>query len=127
MHFDIRHGDKVDSTIILTALGMDLEGNKNEPRVVKEGAAMNPEPALRGGSTRGGFCAAQMPSLNPIGSWHELLLCHVPKVHEFPQSFVAVRLNKLICLVMLKRKLPPKAQIRAINAYQSREQSLDPV
>jgi putative transposase len=28
VHFSIRHGDKVDSTIILTALGVDLEGNK---------------------------------------------------------------------------------------------------
>jgi putative transposase len=28
VHFDIRHGDKVDATIILTALGVDLEGHK---------------------------------------------------------------------------------------------------
>jgi putative transposase len=28
VHFSIRHGDKVDSTIILTALGVDLTGNK---------------------------------------------------------------------------------------------------
>ncbi len=28
VHFSIRHGKKADSTIILTALGMDLEGNK---------------------------------------------------------------------------------------------------
>ncbi len=28
VHFDIRHGDQVDSTIILTVLGVDLEGNK---------------------------------------------------------------------------------------------------
>jgi len=28
IHFSIRHGDKADSTIILTALGVDLEGNK---------------------------------------------------------------------------------------------------
>jgi putative transposase len=28
VHFSIRHGDKVDSTIILTALGVDLEGHK---------------------------------------------------------------------------------------------------
>lgn len=28
VHFDIRHGDQVDSTMILTALGVDLEGNK---------------------------------------------------------------------------------------------------
>ncbi len=28
MHFSIRHGDKADSTIILTALGVDLAGNK---------------------------------------------------------------------------------------------------
>jgi putative transposase len=28
VHFDIRHGDKADSTIILTALGVDLAGNK---------------------------------------------------------------------------------------------------
>jgi len=28
IHFSIRHGDKVDSTIILTALGVDLAGNK---------------------------------------------------------------------------------------------------
>ncbi len=28
VHFSIRHGDKADSTIILTALGVDLEGNK---------------------------------------------------------------------------------------------------
>lgn len=28
IHFSIRHGDKADSTIILTALGVDLTGNK---------------------------------------------------------------------------------------------------
>ncbi len=28
IHLSIRHGDKVDSTIILTALGVDLSGNK---------------------------------------------------------------------------------------------------
>jgi putative transposase len=28
IHFTIRHGDKADSTIILTALAVDLEGNK---------------------------------------------------------------------------------------------------
>src|SRR5260221_5953797 len=28
IHFSFRHGDKADSTIILTALGVDLEGNK---------------------------------------------------------------------------------------------------
>src|SRR6266568_4590650 len=28
VHFSIRHGDKADSTIILTALGVDLAGNK---------------------------------------------------------------------------------------------------
>jgi len=28
VHFSIRHGDKADSTIILTALGVDMEGNK---------------------------------------------------------------------------------------------------
>jgi putative transposase len=28
MHFSIRHGEKADSTIILTALGVDLAGNK---------------------------------------------------------------------------------------------------
>jgi putative transposase len=28
VHFSIRHGDKVDSTIILAALGVDLSGNK---------------------------------------------------------------------------------------------------
>lgn len=28
IHFRVRHGDKVDSTIILTALAVDLEGNK---------------------------------------------------------------------------------------------------
>src|SRR6266702_2212387 len=28
IHFSIRHGNKADSTIILTALGVDLEGNK---------------------------------------------------------------------------------------------------
>src|SRR5205807_4851878 len=28
VHFSIRHGDKADSTMILTALGVDLEGNK---------------------------------------------------------------------------------------------------
>ena len=28
MHFSIRHGEKADSTIILTALGVDLEGHK---------------------------------------------------------------------------------------------------
>jgi transposase-like protein len=28
VHFSIRHGDRADSTIILTALGVDLEGNK---------------------------------------------------------------------------------------------------
>jgi putative transposase len=28
VHFSIRHGDKADSTLILTALGVDLKGNK---------------------------------------------------------------------------------------------------
>lgn len=28
VHFSIRHGEKADPTIILTALGVDLEGNK---------------------------------------------------------------------------------------------------
>jgi transposase-like protein len=28
IHFSIRHGDQADSTLILTALGVDLEGNK---------------------------------------------------------------------------------------------------
>jgi len=28
IHFRVRHGTKTDSTIILTALGVDLEGNK---------------------------------------------------------------------------------------------------
>jgi transposase-like protein len=28
IHFNVRHGDKVDSTIILTALGADMAGNK---------------------------------------------------------------------------------------------------
>ncbi len=28
MHFSFRHGDKADSTIILTAWGVDLQGNK---------------------------------------------------------------------------------------------------
>src|SRR5204863_6382261 len=28
VHFSIRHGDKADSTLILTALGVDLNGNK---------------------------------------------------------------------------------------------------
>jgi putative transposase len=28
VHFSIRHGEKTDSTIILTALGVDLEGHK---------------------------------------------------------------------------------------------------
>ncbi len=28
VHFSIRHGEKVDATIILTALGVDLQGNK---------------------------------------------------------------------------------------------------
>jgi len=28
VHFNVRHGDQADSTIILTALGVDLEGNK---------------------------------------------------------------------------------------------------
>jgi putative transposase len=28
VHFTVRHGDKTDSTILLTALGVDLEGNK---------------------------------------------------------------------------------------------------
>jgi putative transposase len=28
VHFNVRHGDQTDSTIILTALGVDLEGNK---------------------------------------------------------------------------------------------------
>jgi putative transposase len=28
VHFSIRHGDKADATIILTALAVDLEGNK---------------------------------------------------------------------------------------------------
>jgi putative transposase len=29
IHFSVRHGDQTDSTIILTALGVDLEGNKD--------------------------------------------------------------------------------------------------
>jgi putative transposase len=29
IHFTIRHGTQTDSTIILTALGVDLEGNKD--------------------------------------------------------------------------------------------------
>ncbi len=29
IHFTIRHGGKTDSTLILTALGVDLEGNKD--------------------------------------------------------------------------------------------------
>ena len=28
VHFSVRHGEQTDSTIILTALGVDLEGNK---------------------------------------------------------------------------------------------------
>jgi putative transposase len=28
VHFDIRHGDQADSTLILTAFGVDMEGNK---------------------------------------------------------------------------------------------------
>ena len=28
VHFSIRHGDKADSTVILTALAVDLQGNK---------------------------------------------------------------------------------------------------
>ena len=28
VHFTVRHGDQTDSTILLTALGVDLEGNK---------------------------------------------------------------------------------------------------
>ncbi len=28
IHFDVRHGDRVDSTMILTALGVDLDGKK---------------------------------------------------------------------------------------------------
>ena len=28
VHFTIRHGDQADSTILLTVLGVDLEGNK---------------------------------------------------------------------------------------------------
>jgi putative transposase len=28
IHFSVRHGDKADSTMVLTALGVDLEGNK---------------------------------------------------------------------------------------------------
>jgi putative transposase len=28
VHFSIRHGEKADATIILTALGVDLQGNK---------------------------------------------------------------------------------------------------
>jgi len=28
IHFSVRHGDQVDSTVILTALGVDLAGNK---------------------------------------------------------------------------------------------------
>jgi putative transposase len=29
IHFTVRHGEKTDSTLILTALGVDLEGNKD--------------------------------------------------------------------------------------------------
>jgi putative transposase len=28
VHFSVRHGDQADSTVILTALGVDLAGNK---------------------------------------------------------------------------------------------------
>jgi putative transposase len=28
IHFSVRHGDQADSTVILTALGVDLAGNK---------------------------------------------------------------------------------------------------
>jgi transposase-like protein len=28
VYFTVRHGDKTDSTVLLTALGVDLEGNK---------------------------------------------------------------------------------------------------
>jgi transposase-like protein len=28
VHFRVRHGSQTDSTIILTALGVDLDGNK---------------------------------------------------------------------------------------------------
>ena len=30
IHFTVRHGEQTDSTILLTALGVDLEGNKIE-------------------------------------------------------------------------------------------------
>jgi putative transposase len=29
VHFSVRHGDQIDATILLTALGVDLEGNKD--------------------------------------------------------------------------------------------------
>jgi putative transposase len=29
VHFSVRHGEKTDATILLTALGVDLEGNKD--------------------------------------------------------------------------------------------------
>jgi len=31
IHFDVRHGDQVDAIMILTALGVDLAGNKEVP------------------------------------------------------------------------------------------------
>jgi hypothetical protein len=34
IHFNIRHGDKADSTIILTALGVDLRGTKEEEKTL---------------------------------------------------------------------------------------------
>jgi hypothetical protein len=56
---------------------------------------------------------------------YELLPRHVPKVHKFPQGFVALHYNKLICLVVLKRRITRKAQIRAVNMQQLRQNSFD--
>ncbi len=57
VHFSIRHGDKADSTLILTALGVDLAGNKE----------VLARPHLRRGGQRGmgvearKMCASEVP------------------------------------------------------------------
>src|SRR5262249_19745190 len=55
IHFRIRHGDKADSTLILTALGVDLEGNKEvlaRPCLRRGGSKWMGLPPARSAQTR---------------------------------------------------------------------------
>jgi putative transposase len=55
IHFSMRHGDKADATIILTALGVDLAGNKEvlaRPRLRRGKQGRMDQPAARCALTR---------------------------------------------------------------------------